>query len=214
VTAYGTNEGGCSAPISTTERCDTSEAKSGGLDDPLTKGVLSLTTIKTYVGDDSATSHLDYSYAFSYTDTPFKSCDDPQTGTSGYCAGNHLLNSVTPTLYQNGTGHALPGVTFQYSADSTRLNKYEDTSHTVSAGGDYKVQTNWRFLTSYHDHSNGIGATILYHTAYNNSNGTPRIVNSDGSVDNRYDPFWCVWNSNNSACSSGTFFPEYNKMWA
>ncbi len=125
-----------------------------------------------------------------------------------YCAGNHLLTSITPTVYQNGTGHALPGVTFGYSADQTRLNKYEDTSQTVSAGGNYKVQTDWRYLTSYHDHSNGVGATIVYHTAYNNSSGTP--YSSDG--DNRYDPFYCVWHSSDCT-SSSSFYPYYNKMW-
>ena len=25
--------------------------------------------------------------------------------SSAYCAGNHLLSSITPTVYQNGTGH-------------------------------------------------------------------------------------------------------------
>ncbi len=211
VTSYGTNEGGCSAPISTTERCDDPEPKSGGLDDPLTKSVLSLSTVKTYVGDDSSASHLDYSYAFTYQDTPFSTCNDPQSGTSGYCAGNHLLTSITPTVYQNGTSHALPGMTFGYSdpTKETRTNKYEDTSHTVAAGGDYKVQTTWRYLISYHDHSNGVGATVLWHTSYNNSNGTPY---SSGDKDNRYDPMYCVWHS--SDCNSGTlFYPMYNKMW-
>jgi RHS repeat-associated protein len=211
ITAYGNNEGGCAPPdgLTTTQRCDDPLPKSGGLDDPLTKSVLSLMTVKTYVGDDSATSHLDYSYAFTYQDSAFYACDDPQSGTDGYCAGNHLLISITPSVYQNGTGHALPGVTLGYSADQMRLNKYEDTSHTVPQGGNYKVQTNWRYLTSYHDHSSGAGATILYHTAYNNSHGTP-YSSSDG--DNRYDPLYCVWHSGD--CNSGTaFYPMYDKVW-
>jgi hypothetical protein len=114
-----------------------------------------------------------------------------------------------PTVYQNGTGHALPGVTFGYSNDGDRLNKYEDSSQSVPAGGTYKVQTNWRYLTSYHDHSNGTGATIVYHTASNNSHGTPY---SSGDQDNRYDTFYCVWHSGD--CSSGGSFSPYDdKMW-
>ncbi len=211
VTAYGNNEGGCTPPDgkTTTKRCDDPEDKDGGLPNAWVLSVLSLSTIKTYVGDDSSTSHLDYSYAFNYTDTPYTNCKDAQSGTNEYCAGNHLLTSITPTVYQNGTGHALPGVTFGYSAGGDRLNKYEDSSQSVPAGGHYKVQTDWRYLTSYHDHSNGVGATIVWHTAYNNSHGTPY---SSGDSDNRYDTFYCVWHSGD--CSSGSsFYPYYDKMW-
>jgi RHS repeat-associated protein len=216
VTAYGNNEGGCTPPDgnTSTKRCDDPEDKSGGLPNAWVMSVLSLSTIKTYVGDDSSNSHLDYSYALSYSDTPYTNCKDPQSGTAEYCAGNHLLTSITPTVYQNSTSHALPGVTFTYSDPNqeTRTNYYEDTSQTVPAGGDYKVQTKWRYLKSYHDHSNGVGATIVWHTAYNNSSGTPFVQNADGSTDNRYDPFYCVWNS--SDCSSSSkFYPFYNKMW-
>jgi YD repeat-containing protein len=211
VTAYGNNEGGCTPPDgkTTTKRCDDLEDKDGGLPNAWVLSVLSLSTIKTYVGDDSSISHLDYSYAFSYTDTSYYNCKDAQSGTNEYCAGNHLLTSITPTVYQNGTGHALPGVTFGYSNDGDRLNKYEDSSQSVPAGGNYKVQTNWRYLTSYHDHSNGTGASIVWHTAYNNSHGTPY---SSSDQDNRYDTFYCVWHSGD--CSSGnSFYPYYDKMW-
>jgi RHS repeat-associated protein len=216
VTAYGDNEGGCTPPSDyknsdgenvTDERCDDPHSKSGGLDDPLVESKFSLSTIKTYVGDDSSSSHLDYSYALTYQDTPFTNCKDPLTGTNAYCAGNHLLTSITPTVYQNGTGQALPGMSFGYSTGGDRLNKYEDTSQSVPQGGDYKVQTNWRYLTSYHDHSNGVGATIVYHTAYNNSNGTPYTDDHD----NRYDTFFCVWHS--TECTQSPFSPTYNKMW-
>jgi hypothetical protein len=185
VTAYGTNEGSCAPPdsTSTTLRCDDPIDKSGGLKKPWVMSVLSLSTIKTYVGDDSSSSHLDESYAFSYSDMAYSTCADPQSGSKVYCAGNHLLTSITPTVYQNGTGHALPGVTFSYSADQTRLNKYEDNSQVVSAGGDYKVQTDWRYLTSYHDHSNGVGATIVYHTAYNKRRS--RIPTKRAAIPNR-----------------------------
>ncbi len=56
VTAYGTNEGGCTPPDgqSTTQRCDDPINKSGGLPDPTVMSTLSLETVKTYVGDDSS----------------------------------------------------------------------------------------------------------------------------------------------------------------
>jgi hypothetical protein len=98
VTAYGSNEGGCTPPDgkTTTKRCDDPEDKDGGLPNAWVLSVLSLSTIKTYVGDDSSASHLNYSYALSYNDTPYTNCKDAQSGTNEYCAGNHLLTSITP----------------------------------------------------------------------------------------------------------------------
>jgi RHS repeat-associated protein len=208
ITAYGNNEGGCTPPDgkTTTERCDDPIKKDGGLDDPLVKSTLSLQTVKTYVGDDSSSSHLFYSYNFAYQNSPFYNCTDAVSNSPAYCAGNHLLTGITPTVYQNGMAHQLPGVTFSYTDPGTRKNKYEDTSHSVG-GHNFRVETNWRYLDEYHDQSNGVGAIIGYHTAYNNSNGTPRT--SDG--DNRYDALFCVWHP--GECSQSPFAPTYNKMW-
>jgi RHS repeat-associated protein len=206
VTAYGTNEGGCTPPdgLSTTQRCDDPLNKSGGLPDPTVMSTLTLETVKTYVGDDSSTSHLDYSYSFSYQDSAFYDCTDPATLSPEYCAGNHLLTSITPTVYQNGTGHQLPAITFTYTGG--RSNSYTDTTQTVG-GSAFKASTTWQYLASYHDHSDGVGATIQYHTAWNNSNGTP--ITSNG--DNRYDALFCDWNP--SDCQQSPFAPTNQKMW-
>lgn len=183
------------------QRCDDPIDRSGGLPDPDVMSTLSLQSVKTYVGDDSSTSHLDYSYNFTYQESAFGNCPSADTTlSSAYCAGSHLLTSITPTAYQNGTGHQLPGVTFGYSGG--RPNKYDDNSHS------YHMENNWSYLTSYHDHSNGVGASnIVYHTAYNNSHGTPYIAG-----DNRYDALFCI--NNSGSCNSGSsFYPMDDKMW-
>jgi hypothetical protein len=64
--------------------------------------------VSSYVGTDAGTSpsYEDSSYAFSYAtnppfaDSPFSACTDPLTLAQEYCAGEHLLISVTPTVYQ------------------------------------------------------------------------------------------------------------------
>ena len=164
--SYETN---CHLPVSSPQpqRCDDPLDRSGGMADPDVMSTLSLQSVKTYVGDNSSSSHLDYSYAFTYQESAFGNCPSADsTLSTAYCAGSHLLTSITPTVYQNGTGQALPGVTFGYSVG--RPNKYDDSSQH------YHMENNWNYLTSYHDHSNGVGATsITYHTAYNNSHGTP-----------------------------------------
>jgi len=51
-------------------------------------------------------SKLDDSYSLSYQESAFGNCPSADTTlSSAYCAGNHLLTSITPTVYQNGTGH-------------------------------------------------------------------------------------------------------------
>jgi hypothetical protein len=206
ITAYGKNEGGCTPPdgLSTTERCDDPADRSGGLQNPLVMSTLTLETVKSYVGTDSSASHLDYSYSFSYQDTPFVDCTDSVSLSPAYCAGEHLLTGITPTVYQNGTGHQLPGITFSYT--STRQNSYSDTTQTVG-GNAFHAVTNWSYLQSYFDLASGVGATIQYHTAWNNSNGTP--LNSDG--DNRYDALFCDWHP--SLCTQAPFAPMDQKMW-
>ena len=54
----------------------------------------------------------------------------------------------------------------------------------------------------------GVGATsITYHTAYNNSHGTPSTAG-----DTRYDTLYCINNPSN--CNSGTaYYPMDDKMW-
>jgi len=203
VTQYtNTYESSCNLPAHPpqNQRCDDPIDRSGGMVDPDVMSTLSLQTVKIYTGDNSSNTHLDYSYSFTYQDTAFGNCPSADTTlSSAYCAGNHLLTSITPTVYQNGTGHALPGVTFGYSGG--RTNKYDDSSQN-----NYHMENSWQYLTSYHDHSTGVGASsITYHTAYNNSHGTPY---SNG--DNRYDPLYCDWNT----CQSGTsFYPMDDKMW-
>lgn len=207
VTAYGQNENGCNAPnnLNTTERCDDPLDRSGGLSNPLIMSTLSLQTVKTYVGNDSGNSHLYYSYSFSHQDSSFSACTDPTTGSDAYCAGEHLLTGITPTVYQNGTGHALPGITFTYSGSALQ-NTYTDTTQQVS-GKDFHVTTKWKYLTGYMDLSNGVGETVTYGTAYNNSKGTPHA--SDG--DNRYDPLFC--DTHASLCQGNSFTPMDQKMW-
>jgi RHS repeat-associated protein len=191
------------------ERCD-DPIDRGSASDPAVMSTLSLQTVKTYVGNDSSTSHLDYSYSFSYQDTAFGSCPSADTTLSSYyCAGDHLLTSITPTVYQNGSSHQLPAVTFGYTgrilgSKYTRINKYDDKSQS------YHMENSWNYLTSYHDHRTGVGAsTITYHSAYNNSHGTPY---SSGDQDNRYDALYCVWHPDD--CNSGTsFYPMDDKMW-
>jgi YD repeat-containing protein len=179
-------------------RCDDPLDRSGGLQNPLVMSKLSLQTVKTYVGDDSSASHLDESYSFSYQDLPFTDCTDSVSLSPAYCAGSHLLTSITPTVYQNGTGHTRPGTTFGYTG--TQQNSSTDTTQTVG-GNPFHAVTNWRYLDSYHDQSNGVGGTVQYHTAWNNSNGTPHT--SDG--DNRYDALFCDWHA--TECTQAPFAP-------
>jgi RHS repeat-associated protein len=172
--------------------------------DPDVMSTLELTGIKSYVGSDTSGS-LDYSYALTYTDTAFSACSsflsDSSTISNYNCAGDHLLTRIVPTVYQNGTGSALPGIVFGYSG--LLENRYNDSSQS------YEMQNKWNYLNSYTDLSNGVGITgVTWHKAWNNSNGTPY---SSGDKDNRYDALYCEWHSTD--CNSGTFYPYDNKMW-
>ena len=98
VSAYGTNEGGCTPPSggsNTTLRCDDPLDYSGGLAAPTVMSTYTLKTINSYVSDDSSSSHLDYSYSLSYSDTAYHKCTDGHTGATAWCAGQHILNSIT-----------------------------------------------------------------------------------------------------------------------
>ncbi|HZU69457.1 MAG TPA: hypothetical protein VFA09_19425 [Ktedonobacteraceae bacterium] len=130
--AYGTNYN-CSSgpPINTTLRCDdpVQMPGSGKFPVPTVMSTFSLQTVTSYVGSDS--TYKDYSYSFSYTDNPFQSCNDPVTLLPGYCAREHLLMSITPTVYQNNTAHALPQVIFGYT--NPLQNTYYDSTHQVGS---------------------------------------------------------------------------------
>src|SRR5258708_14153929 len=85
---------------------------------------LTLDTVTSYVGADSSSSNKAYGYSFTYTDTPFAPnstggspggpCFDPVTLTEQYYAGEHLLNTITPTRSQHGTAHPLKQKTLGY----------------------------------------------------------------------------------------------------
>jgi RHS repeat-associated protein len=194
-------ESACNLPeASAQQRCD-DPLDRNGLSDPSVMSTLELTRVKSYVGDDSSTSHLDYSYALTYRDTPFLNCPSSTSNLSNYwCAGEHVLTAITPTVYQNGNSHQLAGMTFAYS-DHT--NKYDDFTQNPH----YHMENTWAYLISYHDHSNGVGASsIVYQTAWNNSHGTPY-----NGGDNRYDALYCDWNPND--CTSGASNPADDQMW-
>nr|MBA2395757.1 hypothetical protein [Ktedonobacteraceae bacterium] len=194
-------ESACNLPeASAQQRCD-DPLDRNGLSDPSVMSTLELTKVKSYVGDDSAASHLDYSYALTYLDTSFLNCPSNTSNLSNYwCAGEHVLTAITPTVYQNGSGHQLAGMTFAYS-DHT--NKYDDFTQNPH----YHMQNTWAYLISYHDHSNGVGASsIVYQTAWNNSHGTPY-----NAGDNRYDALYCDWHPND--CTSGASNPADDQMW-
>lgn len=176
-TAYG---GSC-APL----RCDDPTNYSGGLDAPLVMTTFTPVSVTSYVGTDGSSSNKDYSYAFSYGGTGEQACTDDYSGLSEYCAGEHLLQSVTPTVYQNGSGTRLPELSVAYNGGSK--DDYTDTTQTVPGGGNYSVKTFWDYLAFYDDLATGVGATITYQTAYNNSDGTPETSPSE----NRYDALYC-----------------------
>ncbi len=187
-------------------RCDDPIQRSNSiLPPPAVMSTFSLQTITSYVGTDGFSDNIAYGYSFSYQDTPFSQCNDPQSGTPIYCAGEHLLTSVTPTVYQfqypSLNAHALKPVIFQYSPILT--NSYFD-----SQNGNYTVTTSWQYLTGYLDTTTGVGEHIAYARAYNNTHGTPTLTDSQGNItDDRFDPLYCTnhWND----CSI-----NYNKVYA
>ncbi len=213
-TAYGTNYNcGSTPPVTnTTVRCD-DPIKYGSIQPPAVMSTLTLDTVTSYVGADSSSSNKAYGYSFTYTDTPFATnstggspggpCFDPVTLTEQYCAGEHLLSTITPTRYQNGTAHQLKQMTFGYSGPVS--DSYYDSGDKNQGGTAYGTQTYWQYLTSYLDTNTGVGATtITYSTAYNNTHGTPSVKNSSGSItDDRYDALFCTIHANDSySCGS------------
>ena len=207
-TAYGTNYNCSQSPPdsqTTTLRCDDPIQKSGGFAPPNAMGTFSLTTINSYLNSDGSASNLAYSYALTYTDTPFQNCTDPITGTNGYCAGEHLLTQLTPSVYQSGSQKTLRATTFSYTSYA---DTYYDSLHTGAGSQPFTTSTNWQYLSGYHDLDSGIGASIVYQRAYSNTDGTPTLVNGQGQItDDRYDALYCTVHS--SDCSTGSYSGHY-----
>src|SRR5260370_42216198 len=95
---------------------------------------LALDKVASYVGSDAGSPA--YSYAFSYKNTPFATnstggspggpCYDPVSRTEQYCAGEHLLMSVTPKGYHDRRDTVQPDVNFGYTG--LLSNPYYDSS--------------------------------------------------------------------------------------
>src|SRR5260221_8095733 len=123
--SYGTNYN-CTGtpPVSTDLRCDDPQ-DDGTVKKPLVMSTFSLQSLTAYVGDDSSSTHKAFSYSFAYQDRAFPVCYDPYTLIQEYCAGEHLLTSITPSVYQNGTQHQLRPVNMTYTEGD---NFYIDSS--------------------------------------------------------------------------------------
>ncbi len=189
-TSYGTNYN-CyqTPPTSTTKRCD-NPVDRGSVNAPMVMSTFSLQSLTAYVGDDSTSSHKAYRYNFTYQDYPFYSCQDPYTEADEYCAGKHLLTSITPSVYQNSVQHTLKPVTMSYTRQD---DHYYDSEHTTQDGADqYGVSTTWHYLTDYQDTNTGVGEHVTYMEAFANTHGTPYITDGGGNIiDDRHDPLYC-----------------------
>lgn len=195
--SYGTNQN-CSSspPRDTTLRCD-DPLDRGSMLAPDVMSTLTLDSISSYIGNDSGdgqTSFPAYQYTFKYQNIPFRSTTDPISGNDIYAAGEHLLRSVTPTVYQNGNAITRRPLQLHYTL-SGLVNSYYDGNNNYSA------KTQWRYLDNYIDEQTGSGGTVTYLTAYPNTHGTP---NKNG--DTRYDPFYCNYYS--SDCSGKYNHPD------
>lgn len=200
ITAYGANYNCASAPPeSTTLRCDDLVDFSTSVKAPPVQSTFSLQQITSYVGTTSA-NHPAYGYSFSYEDTPFVRQDDPLTQEPIYTSGEHLLNEVTPTVYQSGTANNLKHLAFNYSQ---LTNSYYDSTQTAVDGSTpYQVQTKWQYLIYYIDLNTNIGETISYLTAYSNMHGTPFIADSNGNIlDDRHHALYRTLHASDSDTS-------------
>lgn len=207
--AYSTNDN-CqyTGLTNTTLRCDDptdyNDPTSGQSYAPTVMSTMELDSVTSYVGADSSASKKDYSYAFKYYDTPNRYvCSDSITGNHELCAGTHLLQAVTPTVYQNGNPNQLKPLSVFYSGGNS--NTYYDGSYKVTQGSTqvpYQMGNTLSFLDKYIDQDTGVGESITYGTAYNNTHGTPLILDSSGNiVDDRFDPLYC-WNQRNNSNQS------------
>jgi RHS repeat-associated protein len=210
ITAYGTNAHCASSPpASTTLRCD-DPLDDGSEKAPLVMSTLTLDKVASYVGSDAgaAPSYEVASYQLSYSsDAPFVACTDPLTSAQEYCAGEHLLSQITPTVYQGNVGHMLHATVFGYTGLLT--NTYYDSTEPKS-GANYQAQNSWQYLTFYEDLSTGIGEKITWQIAYSNTDGTPDDTTGQGTIDGRYDPLHCAtWHD----CTDNYAHPD-NHAWS
>ncbi len=144
----------CTPKVSTSLRCD-DPVTDGSEPAPTVMSTLSLQSITSYVGTDT-TGNKAYGYQLGYHDSPITTtlpapgggtvtCEDPNTQAQEYCAGEHLLTSITPIVYQSGNAHQLPPVTFGYNdpVNAPLINTYYDTTNSLG-GSNYAVETAWQ----------------------------------------------------------------------
>ncbi|GCE11998.1 hypothetical protein KTT_18570 [Tengunoibacter tsumagoiensis] len=169
---------------STTLRCDDPLAYQS-VQPATVMSTLTLDRVTSYVGTDTDSHNIAYRYNLTYADSSNSvTCYDPMTQLTQYCAGMHLLQSVVPTIYQNGTAHNHKGLALSYT--SPLQNTYYDNSQQ------FQTDVNWPYLNKYIDNDTGIGQAISYSRAYSNTNGTPYTANAAGDIlDDRLDPFYC-----------------------
>lgn len=217
VTAYGNNYNGCTpppgAPNPTTLRCDDPLTYNGPpvVPPPAVMSTLSLQAVTSSVVDSGSVVHPAYGYNLAYHDTPFSNtCQDPYMLYTEDCAGEHLLTSITPSVYQNGTAHTLKQVVFTYTQ---KYDTYSDQLNKVQNGSkQYSVQTGWQYLSTYMDTNNGVGGQITYASAYNNTHGTPYKTDGNNNIiDDRHDPVYCF--SYPSDCTGNYSFPD-DHVWS
>jgi len=219
VSAYPSNYN-CNVPppYGTTFRCDDPiDHKGGGTPTvyaPQVFSTFSLQAVTSYAGgNDGDPTTTTAQYTFTYKDTPFQSCVDPLSQLIEFCAGDHLLTTITPTMYQNGTAHQLKPVFFGYNQ---KYNTYSDQTQTVPGGAHYFVETQWQYLADYLDSNTGVAGHLVYMTAYGNTHGTPAALDGNGHLlDNRYDPTYCFQYANNPSftCNQGSFQNPNDRMW-
>ncbi|HEU5376574.1 MAG TPA: RHS repeat-associated core domain-containing protein [Ktedonobacteraceae bacterium] len=207
-TSYGNNYQCSSPPATTSLRCDDPLANGAALP-PTVMSTMLLQKVETFVGDDSSSSHLDYSYALDYQMSPYRTCYDAYYQTPLYCAGDLDLTSLTPTAYLQGTAHQLRPVSFGYTGNVQNL--YTDTTQTIyNSSSYYGGQTWWKYLNSYYDGNTGVGEHISYATAWDNTHGTPNVTNTQGQViDDRHDPLFC---DTYTTCT-GTYGYPNDRVW-
>ncbi len=220
ITAYGTNYGCKSTPpVNTTLRCDDPLNDGSSELAPLVMSTLTLDSVASYVSSDagSGSSYEDYSYSLAYNSTPppsskdtaFAACTDPLTLAQEYCAGEHLLYSITPTVYQNNVGSQLHPVDFTYT--TLLQNTYYDSTEKINGGPNYTAQNNWSYLSAYEDLNTGVGESIAWKRAYSNTDGTPDKYNQGVLIDDRHDPLYCT---NYPSDCTGNFAHPDNQAWS
>ncbi len=208
--AYGTNYHCSSAPPSSTMlRCD-DPVTFGSVAAPAIMSTLTLDRITSYVGTDSSSANLAFRYDLSYQDVPFTTQYwDDFTQIQQAAAGEHLLTSIVPTVYQNGVAHVKKGLILAYTGPQE--DRYQDTSQKIQNGTQtIQVGTFWQYLDRYQDLDTGVGATVSYLEAAGNTHGTPDTTDGNGNViDDRLDPTYCAVHG-----CSGSYNPAEDHSWS